>query len=127
MMLKFFLILSISLSPIYGSTCGHPNPCNGHPQSSYYAQNPRGCGWYFTCNPDQPAKEGRCDEQFFFNHEKQMCDWKSNVDCVDAVPVTSCPASGVHTIQHPSSCARFTGELFLVPKLVISSSISLVI
>ncbi|KAL7013737.1 hypothetical protein ACKWTF_015550 [Chironomus riparius] len=106
-MLKFLsLILFIFLSTTSATnTC--PYPCNGHPDTAYYAKNPRGCAWFFTCNINQAPREGRCPEGYLFNHAKQLCDFSANVECVDDAPVTTCPPFGIAKISHPDTCSKY--------------------
>lgn len=115
-MLKFIsLILLIFLSTTSASnTC--PYPCNGKPGTAYYARNPRGCAWFFTCNIGQAPKEGRCPQGFTFNHEKQICDYPENVECVDDAPITKCPPTGFAKISHPDTCSKYVCELSFIAK-----------
>lgn len=119
-MLKFcvFILLSILSLTSAANTCAQP--CNGHPLTAYYATNPRGCAWYFTCNVGQPPVQGRCPDGFLFNHKDQLCDHPENVECRDPEPITSCPAKGIAKISHPDTCSKYICEYFFCNLLKIN-------
>ncbi|KAG5666794.1 hypothetical protein PVAND_014804 [Polypedilum vanderplanki] len=104
---QIFIISSILLLTVYGALNDDLFNCNGHPDVPFYARNRRGCAWFFTCNPGLPGIEGRCPNPFVFNHQQQICDYKENVDCVDADPITECPEKGFALISHPDACSKF--------------------
>lgn len=104
----FFTSISAS-----GNTC--PFPCNGHPDTAFYAKHPRGCSWYFTCNVGIDPVEGRCPNKLLFNHQKQMCDFPENVDCpIVAEPITKCPDHGIMKIPHIHTCSKYTRKFFFL-------------
>lgn len=111
-MLKFFVIFSICVTTIYASSGNQCFECNGHPEIPHYARNPRGCSWFFVCNPGQAAIANRCPAPYLYNHEKQQCDFADNVDCVDESPLTVCPERGIARIAHPDACSKFICEFF---------------
>lgn len=89
--------------------------CRGR-QDNHFASNPRGCAWYNRCNVGRPAEEGRCPEPFYFNYEKQSCDWQENVECTEANTYpTTCPPVGIASIPHVNVCSKYTGRLQLKP------------
>lgn len=104
MFLKF-LILSLSIA--FSSAC--IDVCRGRP-GNHFAVNPRGCAWYFRCNVGQEAQEGRCPGDFVFSYERQMCDYRENVQCEDPEIRTECPPTGIDVIKHPHVCSKYVGE-----------------
>lgn len=86
--------------------------CRGRP-GNHFAANERGCSWYWRCNIGREAEEDRCPEPYYFNYERQICDWKENVECEEQVYSSECPSSGITLRPHPNVCSKYTGELYL--------------
>jgi len=106
-MSRNLLILSVLLSAIL-ITEACLDVCRLR-QDNHFAPNPRGCAWYNRCNVGIPAEEGRCPDPYYFNFEKQVCDWRQNVNCTETNNYpTSCPSAGIAIIPHPNVCSKYT-------------------
>lgn len=86
----FIVLLIIGLSKGFDLDNGHQiEPrCSGVPNGRFIADRPRGCDAYIQCIYGIGIK-GKCPSPFYFNELKQLCDYRSNVDCRDNSTTTT--------------------------------------